>query len=99
MEKGGATYIMTNKTKTVLYVGATSDLLARVTQHKNHYFKNSFTDRYNVEYLIWYDTFHTIDEALAFEKKIKGWKRIKKIDLINLKNPGWIDLWDEISNW
>jgi putative endonuclease len=99
MEKGGATYILTNKIKTVLYTGATSDLYSRMVQHKNHHYKNSFTDRYNVEYLVWFETFHNIEEALAFEKKIKGWKRNKKVDLINSANPTWRDLWEDISRW
>jgi putative endonuclease len=99
MEKGGAAYIMTNKNKTTLYIGATSDLIARVTQHKNHYYKNSFTDRYNLEYLVWYETFHTIEEALAYEKKLKGWKRNRKIELIVTMNPNWNDLWEIIKDW
>ena len=85
MKRGGATYIMTNKNKTTLYIGATSDLKARVLQHKGHYYKNSFSDRYNLEQIIWFQTFNTIEEALAFEKKIKGWKRSRKEELINFK--------------
>jgi putative endonuclease len=99
MEKGGAVYILTNKHKTTIYIGATSELFVRITQHKNHHFKNSFSDRYNLEYLVWYETFHTIEEALAYEKKIKGWKRERKIALINSMNPEWKDLWEEITKW
>ena len=47
MTKGGTVYIMTNKLKTTLYIGVTSDLQARIRQHKNHFFKGSFTDKYN----------------------------------------------------
>jgi putative endonuclease len=50
MTKGGSVYIMTNKLKTTLYIGVTSDLQVRISQHKNHFFKGSFTDEYNLEY-------------------------------------------------
>jgi len=53
MTKGGSVYIMTNKLKTTLYIGVTSDLQARIRQHKNHFFKGSFTDEYNLEYCVY----------------------------------------------
>ena len=57
MTKGGSVYIMTNKLKTTLYIGVTSDLQARIRQHKNHFFKGSFTDEYNLEYYVYYENF------------------------------------------
>ncbi len=99
MEKGGATYITTNKNKTTLYTGATSDLIARIQQHQEGFFLNSFTKRYNVTILVWYELFHSIEEALAREKQIKGWTRVKKISLIESMNPEWKDLWEEVKQW
>ena len=63
MERGGFTYIMTNKNKTTLYVGVTSDLENRIFEHKNHLFRNSFTDKYNIEYCIYYEYFNRIEET------------------------------------
>lgn len=99
MTKGGSVYIMTNKLKTTLYIGVTADLQLRIRQHKEHYFQNSFTDKYNLEYCIYYENFYSIEEAILREKQIKKWSRIKKENLINSLNPKWIDLWDEIKNW
>ena len=99
MTKGGSVYIMTNKLKTTLYIGVTSDLQARIRQHKNHFFKGSFTDEYNLEYCIYYENFFSIQEAILREKQIKKWSRIKKENLINSINPNWIDLWIEIEKW
>ncbi|MBN8786649.1 MAG: GIY-YIG nuclease family protein [Terrimonas sp.] len=99
MQKGGCIYIMTNKNKTTLYIGVTSDLIAHVQQHKQHVFKNSFTDRYNLEYLVYYENFSSIEEAIAREKEIKKWRREKKEKLIHAQNPDWRDLWEEIKKW
>jgi len=99
MERGGAIYIMTNKYKTTLYVGVTSDLKKRIYEHKNHIFKNSFTDKYNIESLIYYETFYSIEEAIAREKQLKGGSRKKKENLINTINSEWNDLYNEIEEW
>jgi putative endonuclease len=99
MERGGAVYIMSNKYKTVLYIGVTSDLLTRVLEHKEHVYRGSFTDRYNLEYLIYYEIFSSIEEAITREKQIKGWKRERKVALINSMNPEWRDLHEEIKDW
>ncbi len=92
MVKCGYTYIMTNVNKTVLYVGVTSDLEKRITQHKTHYFKGSFTSRYNLEICIYYEEFPTIMEAIINEKEIKKWNRSKKENLINKVNPDWVEI-------
>jgi putative endonuclease len=99
MQRGGSIYILTNKNKTTLYIGVSSDLVARIQQHKEHVFKNSFSDRYNLEYLVYFENFNTIEEAIAREKEIKKWRREKKEVLINLSNPVWNDLWDKIKDW
>ena len=90
---------MTNKHKTTLYIGVTSDLYHRVLQHKTHTFPNAFTARYNLEYCVYYENYLSIEEAILFEKQIKKWRREKKEALINSKNPGWEDLWEEIKHW
>ena len=95
MEKIGYVYIMTNKNKTVLYIGVTNNLVRRVYEHKNHLLKNSFTDRYNLEYCIYYEEFAYFDLAIKREKELKKWNRHKKEVLINKKNPGWKELVNE----
>jgi len=88
-------YIMTNKRNTVLYTGITNDLARRVYEHKNHIFENSFTKRYNVCKLVFCESFNDVNEAIAAEKKIKGWTRARKFELINNNNPSWKDLSEE----
>ena len=99
MTKGGSVYIMTNKLKTTLYVGVTADLQIRIRQHKNHYFKGSFSDQYNIEYCVYYENYYSIMEAILREKQIKKWSRVKKVELINSLNPEWFDLWEEVKKW
>ena len=78
MGKGGFVYIMTNKHKTTLYVGVTNDLCRRVYEHKNHLIKKSFSNKYNLEYCIYYEVFPDIISAIAREKELKKWNRAKK---------------------
>lgn len=83
-------YILTNKSNT-LYVGVTNNLERRINEHT---FKtvSSFTSKYNLDKLIYYQEFTDINDALAAEKKIKGWSRKKKIELVKTLNPNFIDL-------
>ncbi|GMQ28161.1 GIY-YIG nuclease family protein [Algoriphagus confluentis] len=99
MEKGGAVYIMTNSKNTVLYTGVTNDLHRRVYEHKTGLNNNSFTSKYKIIKLIYYESFHSIEEAINREKQIKGGNRKKKESLINTINPEWKDLWEEIKEW
>ncbi len=99
MYRGGYTYIMTNAHHNVLYVGVTSDLRERVEKHRLGTYKDSFTDKYNVEKLLYYEGFDGIEEAITREKQLKRWTRVKKEFLINTMNPTWRDLYDDISNW
>jgi len=85
---------MTNKFNKVLYTGVTSNLLKRVTEHKDKTV-SGFTSNYNVTKLVYYEEYATMEEAIAREKQIKGGSRQRKIDLINGKNPEWKDLYDE----
>ncbi len=92
MKHGGAVYILTNKNHTTLYVGVTSDLQSRLNEHKLKKYPNSFTARYNLDKLVYYEAFHSIEEAVLREKQIKGGSRKKKEDLIRSINPDWQDL-------
>ena len=89
MDKFGYIYIMTNKNKTVLYIGVTNNLPRRIYEHKNHLLKGSFTDKYNLEYCIYYEEFPHFDMAIHREKELKKWNRQKKEALINQMNPEW----------
>ncbi len=89
MGSGGFVYIMTNKNHSTLYIGVTKDLCRRIYEHKHHLLKNSFTDKYNLEYCIYYEEFSSIEYAIQREKELKKWNRKKKDGLINSKNPNW----------
>ncbi len=65
MEKGGAVYILTNKSNTTLYIGVTSNLLSRIVEHREKIYPKSFTARYNLNKLVYFETFHEIEEAIA----------------------------------
>ena len=84
-------YIITNKYHSVLYTGVTSRLEKRIYEHK-HWVAEGFSKKYKLEKLVWYCEFLSILEAIIYEKKIKWWKRVKKITLINKFNPYWNDL-------
>ncbi|MBW0177637.1 GIY-YIG nuclease family protein [Sediminibacterium sp.] len=89
MYKPGYVYILTNASKTMLYVGVTSNLPQRIWRHKQKTYHNSYTAKYNIHELIYYEFYTSIEEAIKREKEIKGWKRSKKNALINTKNPKW----------
>lgn len=97
MKKGGAVYILSNKNDTVLYTGVTSDIVKRLYQHRTGEYKMSFTSRYAVTKLVYYEVFHLIEDAIAREKQIKGGSRKKKEDLIISMNPNWNDLSGEFG--
>ena len=85
-------YIMTNTRKTVLYTGRTHDLVRRVNEHKNKVHPKSFTARYNINQLVYFEEFGDEEESKFREHQIKAGSRKKKIDLINSMNPEWRDL-------
>jgi putative endonuclease len=99
MTRGGCVYIITNKHHTTLYTGVTSDLFSRIVEHKEKSDPKSFSARYNLNKLVYYQRFVSIEEAIEREKQIKGGSRQKKIDLINRMNPAWRDLWDVVKTW
>ncbi|MCR8666500.1 GIY-YIG nuclease family protein [Aestuariibaculum sp. M13] len=84
-------YILTNKNHTVLYVGRTKQLNIRLKQHRNNSQK-TFTGRYNVHKLVYFETTKYVNNAIKREKQIKKWNRQWKINLINGLNPDWKDL-------
>jgi putative endonuclease len=84
-------YILANGYKK-LYIGVTTQLAVRVRQHKNRIDPECHTARYNINQLVYFETFTTVTAAIAREKQLKGWLRIRKLDLIISTNPGWVDL-------
>ena len=92
-------YIMTNNKNTTLYTGVTNDLLSRVDQHKRKIDKKSFTSRYNIDKLVYYESTDDAYTAISREKQIKAGSRQKKIDLINNLNPEWKDLFPVLCEW
>ena len=99
MKRGGAVYIMTNKVHSTFYIGVTSDLKKRAYEHKNNIHPDSFTAKYKIYKLVYYEGFHRIEEAIAREKQIKAGSRGKKIELITSFNPEWKDLYDNVLLW
>lgn len=84
-------YIMTNRANRVLYTGVTNNLERRLWEHRNNS-HSSFTAKYNVIKLVYYETSNSAHEAIAREKQIKAGSRAKKIALIESMNPEWVDL-------
>ena len=99
MEKGGYIYILTNKNNTTLYIGVTSNLFNRIHEHKTKKFKSSFTAKYNLGKLVYFESFSSIEEAIAREKQLKAGSRKKKEALINAENPEWLDLSNDITHY
>ena len=89
-------YILTNRHNKVLYTGVTNNIKRRVYEHKNKLVEG-FTQKYNVDKLVYFEMFKDIRLALNREKEIKGWVRIKKIALIEEKNSNWDDLYQMIK--
>jgi putative endonuclease len=93
-------YILTNSTKTALYVGVTNNLPKRVIEHyRNRGSAKSFSGKYNCYNLIYFEKTQYIDLAIKREKQLKGWTRKKKVELINNTNPNWNFLNNEIMEW
>jgi len=89
-------YILTNISRTVLYIGVTSDLIGRVTNHKIS--KGSiFTKRYNLKYLIYFEEFSDVNQAIQREKQLKNWRKEWKWNLISELNPELKDLYEDLK--
>ena len=95
MSKVGYTYILASDRRGTLYTGITSDLSGRMWQHKNDVV-GGFTKVYGVHRLVYYEAYDEIEQAIAREKQLKNWQRDWKIQLIEEKNPDWIDLYPSL---
>ncbi len=84
-------YLLASRRHGTLYVGVTSNLLARVFQHREGLIPG-FTQRYGVKYLVWYEMHETMEAAILREKRLKEWRRAWKVDLIQARNEQWEDL-------
>ena len=89
-------YILASKRNGTLYVGMADDLIKRVRQHRNGLIAG-FTESYGVKMLVWHKTHESRESALTRERQMKKWNRAWKLKLIERGNPGWRDLWDEIT--
>lgn len=88
-------YMLASKKNGVLYVGITSDLVRRVHEHKTSPIK-SFTSRYNVSLLVWFEVYDDPLTAITREKELKKWRRSRKVELIEANNAEWHDLYASI---
>lgn len=95
--KGGYVYIMSNKNRTTFYIGVTSDLKLRITDHKNGV-GSEFTTKYKLDNLLYYEDFPDIYQAIDREKQLKNWHRQWKINLIQSMNPEMNDLYWKYDN-
>jgi putative endonuclease len=82
-------YILTNKHCTTLYIGITNNISGRLYQHR-YGDAEGFAKRYNLNRLVWLEHFRNVNDAIACEKKLKGWRRARKIALIEQTNPRWL---------
>ena len=95
MEKQFCVYIMASQRNGTVYVGVTSDLIQRVYQHK-HNQAEGFTQQHAVHHLVYFERHESADSAIHREKRLKEWQRKWKLDLIEEKNPEWIDLYPSL---
>ncbi|HNB26549.1 MAG TPA: GIY-YIG nuclease family protein [Alphaproteobacteria bacterium] len=89
-------YILASRPRGTLYVGMTTDLLRRVTEHREGVVEG-FTKDYGVKTLVYYEAHDSLEAAVERERRIKRWARAWKIDLIRSRNPDWHDLFDDLS--
>ena len=91
MERQPAVYILASWRNGTIYIGVTSDLLARIIQHRAGSF-GGFTTLYDVKRLVWFEMAATMEGAIGREKQLKNWRRAWKLELIEADNPTWRDL-------
>ena len=97
-EPTGFVYIMSNYTRSTLYIGVTSHLLQRVQEHQSGKSEHSFSDKYNCVYLVYYEFYDFVSEAIKREKQLKNWKRAWKNELIAKLNPSLRDLYPDLRD-
>jgi putative endonuclease len=95
MEKYSYVYILASEPYGTLYVGVTSNLIKRISEHRSEIVP-CFSQRYGTKRLVWYETHAEIYEAIRREKQIKKWNRDWKVNLVQVTNPEWRDLFDEV---
>ena len=95
MNRQPVVYILASKRNGTRYIGVTSDLVKRVWEHKNNVI-SGFTKCCGVHQLVWYEMHESMESAIEREKRLKGWKRIWKLELIESANPDWQDLYHSI---
>jgi len=98
MSREPAVYILASKRNGTLYIGVTSDLVKRVSEHKAGT-TGGFTNRYRVHNLVYFEFHSDMRSAITREKQLKKWRRAWKLKLIEETNPGWNDLWREFVEW
>jgi putative endonuclease len=96
MSKPGYVYIMASGMNGTLYIGVTSDLIKRVWEHRTDAV-DGFTSKYSCKSLVYFERFDDIEIAIAREKAMKKWNRMRKLKRINAFNPPWRDLWPDIA--
>lgn len=96
LNKNYYVYILASKKNGTLYIGVTSDLIKRTWQHKNKLILKSFTSKYDVYILVYYEVYEDPETAINREKQLKWWRRDWKIKLIEEKNPEWKNLYSDI---
>ena len=89
-------YILASATNYTVYIGVTSDLVRRVYEHREHLDPDSFTSKYGVHKLVYFEQTNDVKSALEREKQLKGWRRSEKNALIESMNPEWKDLYPEL---
>lgn len=89
-------YILASNRNGTLYIGVTNGLLKRNLQHRFKQDKDSFTAVYNVDKLVYYESYQWVHEAITRKKQLKGWNRVWKLKLIEKENPQWRDLFEEM---
>ena len=96
MEKQFYVYILASKRNGTLYIGMTSDLVQRIWDHKNKVVEG-FSQKYHVDKLVYYEIHEDAEAVIVREKQLKKWRRAWKMRLIEEKNPGWQDLYDDVK--
>jgi putative endonuclease len=96
MDKQFYVYLLASKRNGTLYIGITSDLVQRIWEHKNKVVEG-FSKRYDVDKLVYYEIHEDAEAAIVREKQLKKWRRAWKLRLIEEKNPGWQDLYDDVT--
>ena len=87
-------YVLSNATNVAIYIGVTNDLIRRIYEHRNHADPKSFTARYNISKLVYYEETPDVRAAIEREKQLKSWSLARKNELIASTNPTWADLYE-----